>query len=99
MTEVMNTNRIARMRSVMNCGLERAFLGESVSRKGEAVGAFYCFHADGGDVGRVGLRQAQDGNLAENFAVNLGDEVVLVAGILTPYLTELDGLDCQECLR
>jgi len=60
--------------------LEGAFLREGVAREGEALGAFDRFHADGGDVGRVGFGEAQDCDLAEHFVVNLGDQIVLAAG-------------------
>ena len=76
--------------------LEGAFLREGIAREGKSVSAFDCFHADGGDIGRIGFRKAQDCDLAEDFVVDLGDEVVLIAGVLTPDLSELDRLDCQS---
>ena len=78
------------MRSVMNWELERAFLSKGVARKGKSVGAFDGFYPDSGDVGRIGFRQTQDRDLAENFVVDLGDQVVLIACVLTPNLSELD---------
>jgi hypothetical protein len=75
--------------------LERTFLGKSVSRKGESLGAFYGFYTNRGYVWGLSFRQTQDSYLAENLVVDLGDQVILAAGVLPPNLPELDGLDCH----
>ena len=71
-------------------------MGKGIAREGEALGAFNSFYADRGDVGCIGFSQTQHRYLTEHFVVDLGNEVVLITGILTPDLSELDRLDCQK---
>jgi hypothetical protein len=49
------------------------------------------FHLDGGRVGCSHFRRTEGGVLAEDFVVDLGDEVVLAGCILAPDLSELNG--------
>lgn len=69
--------------------LEGAVLSEGVSRQCRTGGGFGDFDTHGVGIGSALLGGAQNCILAEDFAVNLGDEIVLAVHIATPNLAEL----------
>jgi len=73
--------------------LERAFLGEGVTRQGSAQRPLADLYADRGRIGRANSSRSQHGVLRENFVVDFGDQVVLAIGIAAPDLSELNGID------
>jgi len=75
--------------------LERAFLGKRVSRKRGSVGGLRDFDANCGSVRSSHQSGAQYGELREDFAVELGNEVILAVVVVAPDLSELDGLYCH----
>lgn len=76
--------------------LEGAVLGERVSRESGASRGFGDFNAHSVGIGSALLGGAQNCVLAEDFAVNLGDEIVLPVHVTTPNLAELYGFDCHR---
>ena len=72
-------------------GLERAVLRKCVSGKSGASGRFGDFHTDGFRVGRAFLRGTKNRKLAENFAVNRSNKVVLPVHVTAPDLAKLYG--------
>jgi len=50
-------------------------------------------HAHGGGIGSGDSGGAEHGKLAEDFVVNLGDQVILAISVTAPDLSELDGID------
>src|SRR5579864_6464632 len=73
--------------------LKRAFLGKGVSGERRSLRCFDDFYAHGGGVGCGDSGGAEHGKLAEDFVVDLGDQIILAVGIATPDLPELDRVD------
>src|SRR5690242_7811841 len=71
------------------------FLSERVAREGRALGALCDFHAHSFRIRSRQSRRAKYGVLAENFAVQLGHQIILAVGIVAPDLPELNGFDCH----
>src|SRR5882672_11210274 len=105
--DLMKTNRTARIFSVMRSkirvafqrtapGSKRPLLSKAEARQGHALPRLGYFHLYHGSIGRGHFRRTQHRELAEHFAVNLGDEVILAAGILPPDLPEFDALHGHE---
>src|SRR6266478_4781695 len=77
-------------------GSKRPFLSKAEARQGYALprlGYFYLYH---GSIGRGHFRRTQHRELAEHFAINFCDEVILAARILPPNLPEFDALHSHE---
>src|SRR5581483_10502122 len=71
--------------------LELAVLGEGVSREAGALAVLLDLDPDAvGGGATVGM--AQNGVLGEHLVVELGDQEVLSIPIVTPNLSQLDGL-------
>jgi endonuclease III len=77
--------------------LERAFLSERVSGEGCALRSLRDFHSYSGCIGCGDSGRPQHGKLSEQFAVYLGDEIILAVGIVAPDLPELDGAYGHGC--
>ena len=71
---------------------ERPFLREAEAGQGYAIRRFRDLHLHDGRVGRGDLGGPQHRVLRENFAVYLGDKVILASYILAPDLSEFDAL-------
>src|SRR5260370_38135109 len=71
--------------------LERAFLGKGIAGQGRAFRTFRDFDAHGRSIGRGDACRTKHGELAEDFVVNLGDQIILAIGVTAPDLPELNG--------
>ena len=71
---------------------ERPFLGETEARQGKSIRRLGDLHLHSGRVRRGDLGRPQYRVLRENFAIYLGDEVILAGCILAPDLSEFDAL-------
>ena len=76
--------------------LERAFLSEGEAGKRCPCRGLGDLDLHRGDIGGSDIGRAQKRELGENFAVELGYEIVLTAGVLAPDLSELDGFHGHE---
>src|SRR5271157_2172217 len=72
--------------------LKRPFLGKGVAGQGCALRTLGDFHPHRGRVGSGDARRTEHGKLAEDFVVDLGDQVILTIGFAAPDLPELDGI-------
>jgi len=77
----------------LNLRLKGAFLRECESGKRYAIGGLGDLYFYAWDVGGVNLGGTEDRVLGEYFRIDLGDEVVFAARVLTPDLPEFDVLD------
>ena len=71
---------------------ECPFLGEAEAGQGYALRGFCYLHFHHRRVGRGDLGGTEHGVLRENFAVNLGDKMILAGCVLAPDLSELNVL-------
>jgi hypothetical protein len=74
---------------------ERPFLSRSKARERSACSALRNLDLNGGRVGRVHFGRTQQRVLREDFAINLGHEIILAVFVVAPDLSELDGLYCH----
>jgi len=68
---------------------EGAFLRKAEARQSHALARLGDFYFHHGRIGSGDFRGSQHRELAEHFAVHLGDQKILAAGILAPNLSEL----------
>jgi hypothetical protein len=78
---------------------ERPFLGEAEAGQGYAIRRFDDLYLHDRRVGRGDLGGPQYRVLRENFAVYLGDEVILAGCVLAPDLSEFDALHGHKFFR
>ena len=88
MQRQLNQKRITRVARE----LERAFLGKRVARKRSSVSRLRDLDANCGSIRSSQQSGAEHGELREDFAVDLGNEVVLAVLVVAPDLSELDRL-------
>jgi len=75
--------------------LERSVLREGEAGQGCALGTLNDFYADSRRVGSRDFGGAKHCVERKHFAVNLGDQEILIALVLTPDLPELNALNRQ----
>ena len=78
------------------CPSEGPFLREAEAGQGYAIRRFGDLHFHDGRVGRGDFGGPQYRVLRENFAVYLGDKVILAGYILAPDLSEFDALHSHK---